>query len=137
MQRIQKDPAAIYQIGWRTWEELIAGAYTREGFEVILTPRSNDKGRDVIATKSGVGAVRFFDQVKAYAPHRVVDADEVRAMLGVLTAEANVSKGIITTTSQFAPGVWRDENIQRLMPYKLELKDREKLLPWLASIGLP
>src|SRR5262249_32022217 len=107
---------------------------TTEGFEVILTPRSNDKGRDVIATKKGLGSIRFFDQVKAYAPHRVVSAEEVRAMIGVLTADGNVSKGVITTTSQFAPGIMKDENIKRLMPYRLELKAREELLTWLENL---
>lgn len=49
-------PEAIYAIHWRKWEEIIAGAYTREGYEVVLTSRSNDKGRDVLATKRGVGS---------------------------------------------------------------------------------
>jgi restriction system protein len=49
---IQRDPAAAYEIDPRQWEEIIAGAYSQAGFdEVILTPRSGDKGRDVIATK--------------------------------------------------------------------------------------
>ena len=44
---IERDPAATYQIDPRRWEEIIAGAYEREGFdEVILTPRSGDNGRD-------------------------------------------------------------------------------------------
>src|SRR3989442_15699550 len=50
---IRKDPDSIYAIEPRTWEEIIAGAYQRAGFdEVILTPRSGDKGRDVVATKT-------------------------------------------------------------------------------------
>ena len=47
---MQRDPSVIYQIDDRMWEEIIAGAYTKAGFEeVILTPRSGDYGRDVIA----------------------------------------------------------------------------------------
>jgi hypothetical protein len=41
------------------------------GFEVILTPRAADKGRDVIATRRGVGSIRFFDQVRRMAGHLV------------------------------------------------------------------
>lgn len=56
MQIIEKDPNSIYQIDCWKWEEIIAGAYTQAGFdEVVLTPRSGDKGRDVIATKMGLG----------------------------------------------------------------------------------
>ena len=110
---LQEDPASAYQIGWEKWEEIIAGAYKREGFdEVILTPRSGDKGRDVIATKWGVGSIRFFDQVKAYSPGHLVTAEEVRAMVGVLNGAGNVSKGIVTTTSEFAPRVREDEFIK-------------------------
>jgi hypothetical protein len=39
--RLQRDPEATYEIDRRAWEEIIAGAYTRAGFdEVILTPRA-------------------------------------------------------------------------------------------------
>ena len=80
---LQRDPASLCQIDPIKWEEIIAGVYKRAGFdEVILTPRSGDKGRDVIATKWGTGSIRFFDQVKAYRPGHLVKAAEVREMLG-------------------------------------------------------
>jgi restriction system protein len=56
-------------------------------------------------------------------------------MIGVLSINANVSKGLVTTTSSFAPGVLQDPDIARFMPYRLELKGRELLLEWLASIA--
>ena len=121
------------KISWRKLEELIAGAYERQGWsEVILTPRSGDKGRDIIATKPGIGSIRFYDQVKAYKPGHIVKADEVRAMYGVLNLHQNVSKAIVTTTSQFAPGVF--DEFKAAMPYRLELKDRAPLLEWLQQI---
>ncbi|MBC7944386.1 MAG: restriction endonuclease [Burkholderiales bacterium] len=135
IQLMQQDPGIVYQLDWRKWEEIIAAAYKRQGFEVELTPRSNDKGRDVIATSRGVGCVRYFDQVKAYKPNNLVTANDVRALAGVLEFHPNVSKGVITTTSAFAPGIYEDEDIKRFMPYRLELKPKEVLLPWLASLA--
>lgn len=136
LELMRKDPNAIYEFSPRTWEEIIAGAYTRAGFdEVILTPLSGDKGRDVVATRSGVGSIRIFDQVKAYRPGHLVSADEVRAMIGVISAAQNVSKGIVTTTSDFAPRLRDDEYIKRLIPYRLELKPRDELLPWLGELA--
>jgi restriction system protein len=136
IERIQRAPDEIYEIDWRKWEEIIAGGYTQLGFDVVLTPRSNDKGRDIIATSKTLGgSVRFFDQVKAYRPGHLVTAEEVRAMVGVLNLEGNVSKGFITTTSSFAPGVFQDQDFARLIPYRLELKWREPLLEWLAKIA--
>jgi restriction system protein len=58
--------------------------------------------------------------VKPYKPGRIVKADDVRAMLGVLTRDRNVSKAPVTTTSQFAPGVF--EEFKDFMPHRLELK---------------
>ena len=131
---IEQDPASIYHIDWRKMEEIIAGAYVRAGYdEVILTPRSGDGGKDIIAVKKGVGCVRIFDQVKAYKPPRLVSADEVCAVLGVIGRE-NVSKGIITTTSEFAPRVLERPAIGPYVPYRLELKSRAVLLDWLMKL---
>jgi len=55
----------------------------------------------------------------------------------VLTSNPNVSKGIVTTTSDFAPGIAKDESIQQFIPHRLELKPREPLLAWLAGLVDP
>jgi restriction system protein len=136
---ILREPAAAYQFTGRQWEEIIAGAYTEAypSAKVELTPRSGDKGVDVIvtATLPGLGSVRFFDQVKRYAPGYVVTLEEVCSLVGSLAIRDNVSKGIITTTSSFAPGVMSDEGLKRLMPNRLELKPGDMLIPWLAQLA--
>lgn len=128
------NPEELYKIDPRKFEELIAGAYVRDGYEVELTPRSGDKGRDVVATRHGVGSIRIFDQIKRYKITRPVSADEVRALVGVITMAPNVSKGVITTTSTFAPKLLFDNDIARFVPHRLELKPKNVLLPWLQSL---
>ncbi|MCH7857602.1 MAG: restriction endonuclease [Gemmatimonadetes bacterium] len=135
MEIIAKDPDAIYEFDWRRWEEIVAGAYREQGFEVVLTPRSGDGGRDIIATSEGHGSIRILDQVKAYKPGHLVTADEVRSMLGTLSADLKASKGIITTTSDFAPRIETDERISKFLPTRLELRPRNELLDWLASVA--
>jgi restriction system protein len=132
---LSRDERAAYEIDPRKWEEIIAGAWKHAGYQVELTPRSGDGGCDVIATLDGVGSVRIYDEVKAYAPENTVPAEVVRAAAGVLTFRPNVSKMVITTTSTFAPGIAKDESIQRLIPYRLELKPRDVLFPWLQGIA--
>lgn len=135
MRSIEKDPRAIYQIDCWKWEEIIAGAYKQAGFDKVeLTPRSGDKGRDIVATKNGVGSIRIFDQVKAYKPGNLVTANDVRAMAGILSGANNVSKGVITTTSDFAPRIKEDEYLKPFLPYRIELKPRGVLLPWLKEL---
>jgi restriction system protein len=129
-----RDPDFIHRLDWRRVEELIAGAYKREGWdEVILTPRSGDGGRDIIVTRRDFGSICFYDQVKAYKPGSKVPADDVRALVGVLTIHPNVSKAVITTTATFAPGV--HDEMKALIPYRLELKDGPKLREWLIGLG--
>jgi restriction system protein len=119
----------------RKFEEFIAGAYRKEGWdEVVLTPSSGDKGRDVIAVKSGYFSIRILDQAKAYSSGRLVRHNDVRAMLGVLSSDQNVSKGLITTTSAFEPGILSSDEFKRFMPHRLELKSGKQLLEWLAKI---
>jgi restriction system protein len=65
------------------WEEIVACAFDKAGFdEVILTPRSGDHGRDLIALKRGAGSIRIVGSVKAYKPGHLVSYDDVRALLG-------------------------------------------------------
>jgi restriction system protein len=124
-----------YQIPPDKWEEIIAGAFNVAGYdEVILTPRSGDFGRDVIAIKNGVGCVKIIGSVKAYKPGNLVRHDDVRALLGVLSGEHNASKGIVTTTSDFAPKIATDPFIKPFLPTRLELINGPKLRDWLVSL---
>jgi restriction system protein len=50
--------------------------------DTSLLLQSGDGGRDIIATKIGIGSIRFYDQVKAYKPGHIVTADEVRSVYG-------------------------------------------------------
>jgi restriction system protein len=132
---LEKNPHLAFEIPPGRWEEIIAGAYQASGFdEVILTPRSGDYGRDVIATKRGIGSVRVIDQVKAYKPGHNVTANDVRALVGVLHGDG-ASKGFLTTTSDFAPLLRGDPLIQPFVPSRLELVNGDALLARLAELG--
>jgi restriction system protein len=136
MKMIEKDPNIVYAINPRKWEELIAGWYSAAGFdEVILTPSSADLGRDVIAVKHGIITVKIIDQVKAYKPDHLVTANDVRAMLGVLQADQSATKGIVTTTSDFAPLIKSDRFIAPFVPYRLELINKPKLIDRLKDVA--
>ena len=114
---LERDPRFLHELDWRKFEELIAAAYDASGCpEVVLTPRSGDGGRDVIATWPGIGSIRIFDQVKKYAAGRVVTLEEVDAMcalvreamaagaigIGSSTAEAHVGDGGLPVASRLA-----------------------------------
>lgn len=132
---LENDPSLAYQISAIKWEEIVAGAYQKAGFdEVTLTPRSGDYGRNIIAVKRGLGTVRIIDQVKAYNPNHLVTADDVRALLGVLEGD-KASKGFLTTTSDFAPKLRDDILIKQFIPARIELINGKMLLTRLIDLA--
>lgn len=131
---LAKNPEFLSKLHWRRLEELVAAAYHKQGWTVTLTPRSKDGGVDVIAERADIGRLCVFDQVKHYTPNHGVSREEVDAMLGVIHRRANVSKGVITTTSRFAPGVAVDPTIAQYMPNRLELRDGRQLLELLQKL---
>jgi len=136
LEEIKKNPKVVFEIPPEKWEEIVAGAYKAAKYdEVILTPRSGDRGRDVIAVRKGLFSVRIIDQVKRFNPSLLVDANDVRALLGVLQADQNASKAYLSTTSDFAPGIASDPFIKPFMPYRLELLNGENLLAKLHAIA--
>lgn len=133
---LRDDPQVAFQLDPCKWEELVAAAFDVAGYdEVILTPRSGDHGRDVIATKHGIGAVRIIGSVKAYKPGHLVRHDDVRALLGVLSADSQASKGFVTTTSDFAPTISSDPFISPFIPYRLELVNGRELQRWFERLA--
>jgi restriction system protein len=135
LDELQRDPAFLHRFDPRKMEELVAAAYRTAGYDVVLTPRSGDFGRDVIATRPGHLSVRILDQVKKYAPGNLVPANDVRALLGVLHADHSASKAVITTTSDFAPRLRDDPFIAPFLPTRLELRNGNDLKAWLADVG--
>jgi restriction system protein len=124
------------EISWEKWEEIVAGAYKRAQYdEVILTPRSGDHGRDVIATRRGVGSVKILGSVKAYKPGHLVSYDDVRALIGVVTADPTASKGIITATSDFPPRILQEPSIAPFLPTRIELVNGSQLRQWLLDLS--
>ena len=135
IEQLKNDPTLAYQIPPRMWEEIVAGAYKKAGFdEVTLTPSSGDLGRDIIAVKRGLGSVRVIDQVKAYKPGHLVIANDVRALMGVLQGDG-ASKGFLTTTSDFAPKIREDPLIKPFIPSRLDLINGSMLLKRLEELA--
>jgi restriction system protein len=135
---LERNPNLIYEFSHspEKFEEFIAGAYDRDGWSrVILTPRSGDGGRDVIAEKYGFGSIRILDQCKAFSKGHLVGQNDVRAMIGVLQSDFGASKAVISTTSDFATGIATDPAIQNYVPYRLELRNGARLAEWFKKIG--
>lgn len=128
LKELHRDPHFLDQLSPRQVEEFIAACYEGDGWnDVILTPRSGDNGCDVIATKRGMYSIRIIDQVKAYSPDHRVTADDVRSLIGTMYTMPSVSKGLVTTTADFAPKIHDNPLLKPFMPTRLELRNRSDL----------
>lgn len=135
VEKLQGDWSKAHEIEAHVWEELIAAAYKRAGYdEVILTPRSNDHGRDLIAIKKGVGAIKLLGSVKAFKPGSFVTKEQVHALVGVVSLDPTASKGVVITTSEFAPRILEDKNLAKAIPDLVELMDGTQLKRWLSEL---
>jgi restriction system protein len=65
----------------------------------------------------------------------LVSYDAIRSLLGVMSRERDVSKEIITTTSDFPPLVGEDPFIKPFMPTRLELINGQNLQRCLAELN--
>jgi restriction system protein len=119
----------------RAFEFFLAATYRMDGFdEVIVTPHSKDRGRDVIARRKGKRTVRILEQAKAYRAKTLVTHEEVRAMIGVMAIERFAYSGSITTTSDFAPTIYKGNEFEEFVPETLTLRNGPQLREWLVSI---
>jgi restriction system protein len=135
--QLAKDTDFLFQFAQypRKFEEFIAGMYHLDGWnDVILTPRSCDYGRDVIATSYGSCSVRILDSVKAYSRGNLVRHTDVRDMFGVICADPGASKGAITTTTDFEPKIAVSPQLSPYIPYRLQLRNGAQVLDWLKRL---
>ncbi|MGA2619420.1 MAG: restriction endonuclease [Thermoguttaceae bacterium] len=133
---LRDDPGSVSRIDCWKWEELLAGAYKHAGRDtVILTPKRGDGGVDVIVKWNDSACLRFLllDQMKAYNPGHLIGIDTIREMKGVLLEHPEASKLMISTTSGFTSGAVK---AARALSPRLELRPRDELLTWLASVAV-
>jgi hypothetical protein len=129
---LARHPEMLRGLDPRRFEELIAELFARQGFDVTLTPRTRDGGKDVYAIKNDeVGKSLYLIECKRYAATNKVGVETVRALYGVATAE-NATKGIIATTSSFTKGAI---DFATPLEYKLSLRDFDALKQWLCEFA--
>lgn len=132
VRKLATDPRTMYDLSPRQFEEFVAELVDQLGFSgVILTPRSADGGRDVIATLRAHGVpITFYFECKKYAEDNVVQIQTLRALLGVVahhSTESNI--GVLVTTSHFTKGC-RDLIASEC---RLDGKDYNGIVDWLGE----
>ncbi|MCD6565094.1 MAG: restriction endonuclease [Bacteroidales bacterium] len=133
LSKILRAPHEVRNLSPRQFEEFIAETLSQLGFkDVILTPRSHDGGKDVIASHQINGIpLSFYFECKQYSKGNKIQLKTLRALLGTLAHDRqNVNKGVLVTTSTFTKG--SKEFI--LSEARLDGKDYDGILGWIEEM---
>jgi hypothetical protein len=127
VERLSKNPEELRTLDRRLFEELVAEIFHGFGYEVELTKRTRDGGRDVIAIKDAEAAVRYLIECKRPDPGHKLGVGVVRNLYGVLKHE-QATKGILATTAFFTKDARLFFDQHR---WELEPRDYPGLLNWI------
>ncbi len=131
MRELMRDPAGLRLVDRRQFEVVIAEILAGHGFRgVKVTPRSGDGGKDVTAHQviSGI-PIHFYFECRQHGPDNAVELNELRALLGVVSAD-KVNKGVLVTTSRFTQG-GREFIAQNA---RVDGKDYDDLVGWIETL---
>jgi hypothetical protein len=130
LRMVRDDPATMYNLSPRQFEELVAELLDKQGYEIELTPPSKDGGFDMYAArKDGLGEFLYLVECKRYAPVYPVGVGVVRALYGVVQ-KMKATAGIVVTTAQFTRGA---KEFQQSVSYQIALRDYLHLQQWLKQ----
>ena len=116
----------LMRLSPREFEEFIAEIWNRLGYDVELTARTRDGGRDVVAVRKTESEVRYIIECKRYGEPHKIGVGILRALYGVKTHE-RATKAFLATTSYFTRGAIEFWEPHR---WELELKDYKGVCEW-------
>lgn len=132
LKRLAENPQLLFQISPRQFEEVVGEIFTRNGFNVKLTKRTRDGGKDIIAFYNKLNIeTKFIIECKRWV-HKKVSLGVVQRLLGVKLSEG-AHKAILATTSTFTKDAIDFKLSNGL--WDLELKDYDDITEWLRSFS--
>lgn len=122
-----RHPQEMKSMDRRKFEELIAEIFDGFGYEVELTQRTRDGGRDIIAVRRREVHTRYLIECKRPDPGNPVGIRPVRELFGVKTDE-KATKAILATTAYFSRDalLFFDRN-----RWEMEPRDYDGIVEWL------
>lgn len=134
---LKENPQHIHQIDPREFEKVVAEIFREKGFNVALTQRVCDGGKDVIAIENNSLGIetKYFIECKRYALTNKVGVDIVRSLYGVQNSRDSANKSIIATTSTFTRGARRFVEEETRSSWEMSLKDHSDIMSWINNYG--
>ena len=113
-------PEELYNLPSYVFEEFVGDLFKLEGYEILLTKRTRDGGRDIYAYKTDfLAKICYIIECKRYDPKHKIGEPIIRNLYGVIAKE-RVSGGILVTTSYFTRPAY---DFVKDIPHQLFLRD--------------
>lgn len=118
---------------WRVFEEIVAEIFRKFGYEVDLTKRTRDGGKDIIALwKDGDSvAERLLIECKHWKAK--ISVKPVRNLIGVAVTQDELPTGIILATTSLFTEEAKNLKVNPNIAIELELKDHNDILDWIGN----
>ncbi|MCL2717242.1 MAG: restriction endonuclease [Lachnospiraceae bacterium] len=118
----------------RIFEELVADIFREYGYEVELTKKTRDGGRDIIALKRKNGKVNEKILIECKHWNDAIGISSIRELIGVAIAEDEFPTGIIlATTSRFSKDA--KAYMPKAVKIDLDRKDFDDIIEWIGDYG--
>lgn len=129
IERLHKYPNDLRVIDRRLFEEIVAEIFLGFGYQVELTQRTRDGGKDIIAVKETEINLRFLIECKRPDPGNAIGVSAVRELYGV-KIDDGATKAILATTTHLS----QDATIF-IEKHRWELEGREYdgILEWISN----
>lgn len=126
---LQRQPDDLRTIDRRRFEELVAELFSGFGYEVELTQKTRDGGKDIIAIRRREVETKLLIECKRPEPGNSVSVSVVRELLGVKTDEG-ASKAILATTTYLSSDAKALVSRHR---WELEAREFDAIKSWIAD----
>lgn len=126
-------PALMHEITPREFEEVVTEIFRAKGFEVELTQRTADGGKDIIAVSTDLLGIKnkYFIECKRYDKDNKVGVSVVRALHGVKYTKDGPNKTILVTSSTFTSGAKKFVEHEAASKWDVALADYDMIVGWL------
>lgn len=132
---LSKNPQYLQEIESREFEEVVAEIFRKQGFEVELTKRTRDGGKDIIAVQRHALGIdtKYFIECKRYSLDHKVSVDIVRNLYGVKNTVDGANKIILATTSTFTKDAINFAKEKIPSKWEIDLKDYNDVTNWIYN----
>jgi restriction system protein len=113
----------IAALDWDDMQELVAGVLRAIGFKTVVSPPGPDRGKDIVASRDGLGLEepRVIVEVK-HRPRDRISAHEIRAFVG---GRHSRDKGLYVSTGGFSKDAYYEADRAQI---PVTLVDLERLV---------